>query len=157
MFVIYYEYFALLKKERLLNRVGLEGMQMDDGVQHQRHSYIDSTNVLDLPRGPLCLHGSLESQDNLCRNVAHAALHRPNVSPETLLETCGMAHRHSRELDIKSKFFLDPHLEFSLVLETERSPLTYTIPMSHIDFISYPIFSRFYNVSISFTDLKISN
>ena len=50
---------------------------MDGVVQHQRHSYIDSIDVLDLPRGRLCLHGSLESQNNHCRNVAHAALSRP--------------------------------------------------------------------------------
>ena len=37
-----------------------------------------------------------------------------------------------------SKFFLDPHIEFSFVPETERSHI---IPISHIDFISYPIFS----------------
>ena len=57
--------------------------EMDGVVQHQRHSYIDSIDVLDLPRGRLCLHGSLDSQNNHCRNVAHAALSRPNDSERT--------------------------------------------------------------------------
>ena len=48
-------------------------------MQHQRHSYIDSIDVLDLSRGRLGLHRSLESKDNLCRNVAHAAPSRPFV------------------------------------------------------------------------------
>ena len=54
--------------------------QMDDLVQHEEHSHRDSIDVLDRFRGPLCLHGSLESEDNLYRNVAHAAPHRPNVN-----------------------------------------------------------------------------
>ena len=53
------------------------GNDMDDLVQHEQHSHRDSIDVLDLFRGPLCLHGSLESEDNLRRNVAHAAPHRP--------------------------------------------------------------------------------
>ena len=53
--------------------------QMDDLVQHEQHSHRDSIDVLDRSRGPLCLHGSLESEDNLCRIVAHAAPHRPNT------------------------------------------------------------------------------
>ena len=50
---------------------------MDDLVQHEQHSHRDSIDALNRFRGSLCLHGSLESEDNLCRNVAHAAPHRP--------------------------------------------------------------------------------
>ena len=54
-------------------------LEMDDLVQHEQHSHRDYIDVLDRSRGPLCLHGSLESEDNLCRIVAHAAPHRPNA------------------------------------------------------------------------------
>ena len=50
---------------------------MDDLVQHEQHSHRDSIDVLDLFRGPPCLHVALESEDNLGMNVAHAAPHRP--------------------------------------------------------------------------------
>ena len=59
--------------------VELSYSHIDDLVQHEQHSHGDSIDVLDrfYNRGPLCLHGSLESEDNLCRNVAHVAPHRP--------------------------------------------------------------------------------
>ena len=52
-------------------------------MQHQRHSNIDSIDVMDLSRDPLCFHSSLESQDNLRRNVAHAASKRANAKEHT--------------------------------------------------------------------------
>ena len=55
---------------------------MNDVAQHQRHSCIDSVDIMDLPRGRLCLPGSIESQSKLCINVAHAALSRPYLDSE---------------------------------------------------------------------------
>ena len=79
----------------------MRDLYLDGVVQHERQSYIDSIDVLDLPRGRLCLHGSLESQNNHCRNVAHAALSRPFVDVEckpissTLIRTHLLKSRES--------------------------------------------------------------
>ena len=70
---------------------------MDDLVQHEEHFHRDSIDVLDRFRGPLCLHGSLESEDNLCRNVAHAAPHRPY----------DYGHTHQRNLNFGDSTLVD--------------------------------------------------
>ena len=63
-------------------------------MQHKRHSSTDSSDILDLPRGRLCLHGSVESHSKHCRNVAHAALSRPNV--HVFLPQQGKTRKHHR-------------------------------------------------------------
>ena len=56
------------------------------------------------------------------------------VSHEQLINAFGMSRRHSRQPVINTKFFLDPHLEFSFVPETKRSAgikILYTIDVAH--------------------------